>query len=98
MEIEIKALSPELLPDYLHFFDDVAFADHPEWSFCYCTYYHLDTQEEKRLEERYAGRWTRDVLRDIAIGLIQNGPAARVSGLRGRERGGLVQRGRQGEL
>lgn len=38
MEITIKKLSSELLPDYLHFFDHVAFADNPKWASCYCFY------------------------------------------------------------
>lgn len=32
----IRALSPELLDDYLRFFDTDAFADNPKWASCYC--------------------------------------------------------------
>lgn len=72
MQIDIRKLAPELLEDYLDFFDNVAFADHQEWAWCYCTYYHLGKQDEKKLEEDNAGRFNRDVLRNAAIGLIQD--------------------------
>lgn len=45
MSIEIKALAPELLDDYLAFFDSVAFTDNPDWSGCYCCFYHHDPRE-----------------------------------------------------
>ncbi len=35
----IKELSPELLDDFLSFFDHDAFADNPEWANCYCYWY-----------------------------------------------------------
>jgi ribosomal protein S18 acetylase RimI-like enzyme len=35
-EIEVRDLSPELLPAYLDFFDHSAFLDFPEWRSCYC--------------------------------------------------------------
>ncbi len=40
MEIEIKPLSPELLGDFLYYFDKDAFRDNPDWSFCYCQFFH----------------------------------------------------------
>ena len=42
MNIEIRKLTPDLLEDYLNFFDNVAFADHPEWSQCYCLAFHFE--------------------------------------------------------
>ena len=36
--IVIKRLSPNLLDDFLYFFDDIAFRDNPEWSHCYCRF------------------------------------------------------------
>lgn len=84
MQIDIHPLEPALLDDYLNFFDNVAFADHQEWAWCYCTYYHLGKQDEKRIEAESAGKWTRDVLRSIAIGLIKerelNGYLAYIDG------------------
>lgn len=75
MQIEIRPLAPDLLEDYLRFFDDIAFTDHPEWSWCYCTYYHLGKEEEKKIhgEASTTGSWKRDTLRGIAIALIQKG-------------------------
>ena len=34
--VKVRALSPELLPDFLMFFDGAAFSDNPKWSSCYC--------------------------------------------------------------
>jgi hypothetical protein len=42
MNIEIKALEPPLIDDFLYFFDEIGFADNPNWSSCYCQYYHFD--------------------------------------------------------
>jgi GNAT superfamily N-acetyltransferase len=72
MQTEIKKLEPALLEDYMDFFDNVAFADHQEWAWCYCTYYHLGKQDEKKLEEENAVRFNREVLRNVAVGLIQD--------------------------
>jgi ribosomal protein S18 acetylase RimI-like enzyme len=66
--IEIKALSPELLDDYLAFFDQVACSDHEEWSWCYCSFYHTDDDTAAEL-----GEITREKLRDYAIRLIREG-------------------------
>ncbi len=33
---EIVRLSPESIPDYLNFFENVAHTDNPEWDRCYC--------------------------------------------------------------
>jgi hypothetical protein len=48
--IKIKKLSPDLANDYFNFFDNVAFSDHEDWSWCYCTYYHFDEDVEKKLD------------------------------------------------
>ena len=42
MNIDIHPLSTDRLNDYLRFFDGVAFADHPEWSQCYCLAFHFE--------------------------------------------------------
>ena len=44
MEIDICRLTPKMLDDYLHFFDNVAFADHSDWSQCYCIHFHWQPQ------------------------------------------------------
>jgi GNAT superfamily N-acetyltransferase len=38
-KVEVRDLTPELLDDYLKFFDKDAFTDFPEWSGCYCGFY-----------------------------------------------------------
>ena len=43
----IQALSPELLDDYLNFFDNMAFADNPKWASCYCYFPHAPHDIEK---------------------------------------------------
>ena len=40
-EVEIRDVSPDLLPAYLEFFDHHAFRDFPEWQSCYCIETHL---------------------------------------------------------
>lgn len=84
MQIDIRPLGPALLDDYLNFFDNVAFTDHQEWAWCYCTYYHLGKQDEKRIQADSAGEWKRDVLRNTAINLIKecemNGYLAYING------------------
>ncbi len=44
LEVVIRQLRPELVNDYLRFFDEDAFTDFPHWSGCYCGFY--DTTEE----------------------------------------------------
>jgi GNAT superfamily N-acetyltransferase len=41
MELEIKLLIPDLIDDFLYFFDEVGFADNPDWASCYCQFYHF---------------------------------------------------------
>ena len=38
-KVKVRELTPELLDDYLRFFDKDAFTDFPEWSECYCGFY-----------------------------------------------------------
>ena len=40
--IEIRKLSPALLQDFLSFFDGEAFADNPQWGFCFCQFLYVD--------------------------------------------------------
>jgi ribosomal protein S18 acetylase RimI-like enzyme len=40
--LEIRPLSPSLIPDYLDYFDQRAFADNPDWAFCYCNFLYAD--------------------------------------------------------
>ncbi len=38
LQIDVRELKPELLQDYLRFFDQ-AFSDFPHWAGCYCGFY-----------------------------------------------------------
>ncbi len=40
LDLVIRKLGPELLDDYLRFFDADAFEDFPWWSVCYCGFFH----------------------------------------------------------
>jgi GNAT superfamily N-acetyltransferase len=42
----IRELTADLLSDWLAYFDHEAFADHPEWSGCYCHFFHADHTEK----------------------------------------------------
>lgn len=46
MELKIKKLSKELIDDYLHYFDDIAFCDNPSWSECYCTHFYYSEGDD----------------------------------------------------
>ncbi len=68
MKLEIYPLTPERAADYFAFFDNAAFRDHPEWSWCYCTYYHYDDALEKELNGT-----GREGLRGYAQKLVREG-------------------------
>jgi GNAT superfamily N-acetyltransferase len=40
--LQIRRLSPELLPDFLAFFEGEAFADNPRWDSCFCQFLYVD--------------------------------------------------------
>jgi GNAT superfamily N-acetyltransferase len=39
---QVRTLSPELLPDFLRFFEGSAFSDNPKWSSCWCQCFYED--------------------------------------------------------
>jgi len=45
--ISIRQLSPELLKDFLFFFDNIAFTENPHWSACYCYSFHFTGTSEQ---------------------------------------------------
>ncbi|MFX1401744.1 MAG: GNAT family N-acetyltransferase [Promethearchaeota archaeon] len=45
--MKIKVLIPDLIDDFLYFFDEVGFADNPDWSSCYCQFYHFKGSREQ---------------------------------------------------
>jgi ribosomal protein S18 acetylase RimI-like enzyme len=52
MDIIIKPLTPDLLQDYLYFFDNIVFEENPDWSICYCYSFHfIGTKEQWNKEE-----------------------------------------------
>ncbi len=46
MSFEIKRLNESLIPEYLDFFDNIAFCDNPDWSLCYCCHYYLSDDND----------------------------------------------------
>lgn len=46
-DLEIHALTPERLPDFLAYFDGEAFADNPRWKSCYCQFLYVDHAQVK---------------------------------------------------
>ena len=59
--IEIKALDPALLDDYLGFFESIEFKDHPDWAACYCHSFHFTGKAEQ---------WTAENNRAAVIEMI----------------------------
>jgi len=51
MNLTIRELTDRTLPDFLAYFDNVAFADNPEWARCYCYAHHAD-QDQPDWEDR----------------------------------------------
>ena len=66
MSIEIRELTPELLADYLYFFEQVAHTDNKEWDRCYCLIY---CSADHRDEDFRSA----EVRREYAIQYVQNG-------------------------
>jgi GNAT superfamily N-acetyltransferase len=74
MSIEIKPLTPDLAADFFDFFDNRAFTDHSEWSCCYCTYFHFDSEREKEVGDMVkCGADFRTTLRNASAELITDG-------------------------
>jgi ribosomal protein S18 acetylase RimI-like enzyme len=67
MNITIKQLGPNIIDDYLYFFDNIAFVDNKEWDGCYCVFYHHD----KNIKDWMAR--TKNDNRNMAINLINQG-------------------------
>jgi len=65
LELTIKELTPNILEDSLHFFDNIAFSDNPEWGGCYCHFYHFPGNMDKW------GKATKDENRNATISLIK---------------------------
>jgi hypothetical protein len=68
--VQIRALTPERLPDFLEFFDGTAFSDNPKWSSCYCQCFYEDHRVVK-WSERTASENRRAACERIDAGLMQ---------------------------
>ena len=62
MDISIKALSADLLKDFLFFFDNMVFIENPDWSGCYCFSFHFIGTNDQ---------WNRDENRSSVIKFIK---------------------------
>jgi ribosomal protein S18 acetylase RimI-like enzyme/uncharacterized protein YndB with AHSA1/START domain len=60
-EVQIRDLTPDLVSEYQHFFDDVAFRDFPAWQSCYCMETHRTQSDEE-----WAVRTGEDNRRDMS--------------------------------
>jgi GNAT superfamily N-acetyltransferase len=69
-ELRVRAITPELLPDFLEFFDGTAFSDNPKWSSCYCQCFYEDHRVVKWSERTALENRTRACER-IAGGSMQ---------------------------
>jgi len=68
MDLEIKELTSEQKEDYFDFFDNHAFSDNPDWSGCYCYFYHCT---DKAWEKRTAQQNKQDVGDLISSGCMR---------------------------
>lgn len=47
MDVFVEKLTPDRVDDFFRFFDEIAFADHPEWGCeCYCCFFHAASKQE----------------------------------------------------
>ena len=63
MNITIKPLTPNLIRDYLNFFDHTVFTENPNWAKCYCYSFHFVGEKEE---------WNREQNRASVIELIKD--------------------------
>lgn len=61
MDITVKPLTPDLLDDYLFFFDNMVFTENPDWSKCYCYSFHFIGADEQ---------WNKKENRESVVRLI----------------------------
>lgn len=65
-EVVVRDVTPDLVSEYQHFFDEVAFRDYPAWRDCYC----FDTHQTESDEEA-AMRTAADNRRDMSASIQQ---------------------------
>jgi ribosomal protein S18 acetylase RimI-like enzyme len=67
--IEVRDVTPELIPEYQRFFDQYAFRDFPAWQSCYCIETHR-TPDDAEWAERTAADNRRDMTDLIGHGRV----------------------------
>ncbi|MBE5962746.1 MAG: GNAT family N-acetyltransferase [Lachnospiraceae bacterium] len=72
MDIIIQKLKPELVEDFLSYFDHTAFSDHPEWAGCYCLESHLDEKAQEELKP-FGIKGRREKAKELVLDGIMNG-------------------------
>lgn len=70
MSITIKPLSPELLNDYLFFFDNMVFNENPDWEKCYCYSFHFTGANEEWNKKQNREAVTRLIKEDKMKGYL----------------------------
>jgi GNAT superfamily N-acetyltransferase len=79
MEPTIQKMTPDRVDDFLRFFDQIAFADHPEWGCdCYCCFFHACSKQEWK--DRTAAK-NRDLAREMILAGQLRGLLAYVDGM-----------------
>lgn len=71
MEIIIKPIILDLLDDFLYFFDDIGFADNPDWAGCYCYYHHCVSSDEEWIKR--TGEKNRNASKELILSGKMNG-------------------------
>jgi GNAT superfamily N-acetyltransferase len=96
-DLVVRDLTPDLLDDYLRFFDEDAFADNRSWSGCYCGFFHdsgttwnAGPRAARKHREEQADRIRGGEVRGLlayaggsVIGWVNAGPRAGYANLRG---------------
>ena len=72
MSINIKTLTPELIPDYLDFFDNRAFAETDTNGPCYCTCPTQTSEEIDQMVRAFAGD-EKGTIRRHAVTMLEEG-------------------------
>jgi ribosomal protein S18 acetylase RimI-like enzyme len=67
--VEVRDVTPDMVDDYLDFFDHHAFRDFPEWQACYCMETHR-TQDDDEWAQRTAEDNRRDMSKSIRRGHV----------------------------
>lgn len=70
MDITVKPLTPDLLNDYLFFFDNMVFTENPDWSKCYCYSFHFTGSEKQWNKKENRAAVTRLIKEDKLCGYL----------------------------